>query len=184
MMRLIMFKDKEKEYIMKKITESQLREIVKESVRQVLETKEKHLLMEMPLPRATYKERVDNGLPQIFINWCLVRYRTITETLPYKKHWQGEFRGHMYAISRLSIKGNDSIDTRRKVLSEILRENDYDNPQFLTLTVCNKFIEEDLDIESDAFAATISDCIQSIWNIFELILKRDVQEINNYAETI
>ena len=167
-----------------RITESQLREIVKESVKQVLESRKKHLLMEMPLPRATYKERVDAGLPQIFINWCLVRYRTITETLPYKKHWQGEFRGHMYAISRLSIKGNDSIDTRRKVLSEILSENDYDNPQFLTLTVCNKFIEENLDIESDAFITTISDCIQSIWSIFELILKRDVQEINNYVETI
>jgi len=167
-----------------KITETQLREIVKESVKQVLESRKKHLLIEMPLPRATYKERVDAGLPQIFINWCLVRYRTITETLPYKKHWQGEFRGHMYAISRLSIKGNDSIDTRRKVLSEILSENDYDNPQFLTLTVCNKFIEENLDIESDAFITTISDCIQSIWSIFELILKRDVQEINNYVETI
>ena len=47
-----------------KITETQLREIVKESVKQVLESRKKHLLIEMPLPRATYKERVDAGLPQ------------------------------------------------------------------------------------------------------------------------
>lgn len=136
------------------------------------------------LPRATYKERVDAGLPQVLTSWCLVRYCTITGTLSNKEHWKGEFLGHMYAISWPSIKGNDSFDARRKVLSEILYENDYDHPQFLTLTVCNKFITEGLDIKSDAFLSTVSDCIQNIRRIFELILKRDVQEINDYAKTI
>jgi hypothetical protein len=167
-----------------KLTDAQLREIVSETVKKVLGENGKHLIMEMPLPRARYKERVDSELPQVFTNWCLVRFRTITDTLPYKKHWKDEFRGHMYATSRLAISSDDSISTRRKVFSEILNEYDYGNPQFLTLTVCNKFIEENLDIRSEAFADTIADCIKSIHNIIDLILERDVQAIRNYTETI
>ena len=69
-----------------KLTDAQLREIVSETVKKVLGENGKHLIMEMPLPRARYKERVDSELPQVFTNWCLVRFRTITDTLPYKKH--------------------------------------------------------------------------------------------------
>ena len=46
----------------------------------------------MPYPRGKYKDKVDAELPQVFINYCLVRYRTLTNTEPYKKHWKGEMR--------------------------------------------------------------------------------------------
>lgn len=166
-----------------RLTESQLKGIVAETVKQVLN--EKHLLMEMPYPRNVYKDIIDSELPQVFTNWCLTRYRTITNTEEVKKHWQGEFRGHMYTISRFSIKKkNDSEETRRKVLLEVMRENDFDNPQFMTLTVCNKFIEENIAINTESFQQTIVDCIANIGVIFDLILSRDVIRIDQYAETI
>ena len=165
-----------------RLTESQLKGIVAETVKQVLN--EKHLLMEMSYPRNVYKDKMDSELPQVFINWCLTRYRTITNTEQLKKHWQGEFCDHMYTISRFSIEKNDSEATRRKVLLEVLWENDFDNPQFMTLTVCNKFIEENIDVKTEFFQQTVEDCIANIGQIFDLILSRDVIRIARYAETI
>lgn len=161
-----------------------IRKAIRESVKKVLEEKKKGLLLEMPYPRSTYKSKVDSELPQIFINWCLVRYRTITNTEPYKKHWKGKTRGHMFNAARYTLKGNDSIETRRKVFNELLNENDYSQPQTMNLVICNKFIEEQIDIETDEYEQVIIDCINSIQKIFELILKRNIQEITSYIETI
>ena len=165
-----------------RLTESQLKGIVAETVKQVLN--EKHLLKEMSYPRNVYKDKMDSELPQVFINWCLTRYRTITNTEQLKKLWQGEFRDHMCTISRFSIEKNDSEATRRKVLLEVLRENDFVNPQFMTLTVCNKFIEENIDVKTEFFQQTVEDCIANIGLLFDLILSREVIRIARYAETI
>ena len=117
-----------------RLTESQLKGIVAETVKQVLN--EKHLLMEMSYPRNVYKDKMD------------------------------------------------SEATRRKVLLEVLRENDFDNPQFMTLAVCNKFIEENIDVKTEFFQQTVEDCIANIGLLFDLILSRDVIRIARYAETI
>ena len=164
--------------------ETKIREIIRESVRKVLNEKKKGLIIEMPYPRGTYKDKIDSELPQIFINWCLVRYRTITNTEPYKKHWKGKTRGHIYTAARYSLKGNDSIETRRKIFNELLSENDYNLPQTMNLVICNKFIEEQIDLESEEYEQVIIDCINNIQNIFELILNRNVKDINAYVETI
>lgn len=169
---------------MVKINEEHLRAIIRESVQKALEEQEKGLLMEMPYPRNVYKEKMDAELPQVLTNWCLVRYRTITGTEQYKKHWKGKVRGHMYTMARFSLKGNDSIDTRRKILYEILNDNDYDDPKYLNLTVCNKFIEEQIDIKSREYETCLIDCINSLNQIFETILSRDIETINQYVETI
>ena len=57
-----------------KLNEVELRRLIKESVKQVLESKEKQILLEMAFSRKIYKEKVDNEIPQILTNWCLVRY--------------------------------------------------------------------------------------------------------------
>ncbi len=164
--------------------EAKIREIIRESVKKVLEEKKRGLIVEMPYPRGTYKDTVDSELPQVFINWCLVRHRTITNTESYKKHWKGKTRGHMFTAARYSLKGNDSIETRRKVFNEILLENDYNLPQTMNLVICNKFIEEHIDIESKEYEQVIIDCINNIQTIFELILNRNVQDISSYVESI
>lgn len=48
----------------------------------------------------------------------------------------------MYTISRFSIKKNDSEETRRKVLLEVLREN--------------------IDVKTEFFQQTVVDCIVNI----------------------
>lgn len=142
------------------------------------------LLIEMSLPQNIYKDRINSILPQVFINWCLIRYCSISGQEQLKKHWKDELRGHLYSLSRLSIKKNDSETTRKKVFLEVLRENDFDDPQFMTLTICNKFIEEKINIHSTEFEDAVLNCIKSIEDIFNLILSRNIDEINNYVEMI
>ena len=62
-----------------KLNEVELRRLIKESVKQVLESKEKQILLEMAFSRKIYKEKVDNEIPQILTNWCLVRYCSYIE---------------------------------------------------------------------------------------------------------
>lgn len=166
------------------ISEIELKQIVQKTIREVLENKQRGLIMEMPFPRSVYKERVDAEFPQVLTNWSLVHYCTITNTESYKKHWKGKFRGHMYAIARLEVKGGDSPQKRQKVLAEIIEENNFLSPKVMTLTICNKFIEEKIDIHSQEFIQVINDCINSLQELCTLILNRDVDAINQYAESI
>ena len=167
-----------------KINEQEIRKLIRESVRTVLEERKKGLLLEMPLHRNVYKERVDSILPQVLTNWCLVRYCTLSETERYKKHWKDKLRGHLYTVSRLGIKGNDSIESREKVFEEILDDNDYDIPHILNMTVCNKFIKEKINIESEEYETALMDCITNLNSLFKLILNRNIQEINSYVDKI
>lgn len=90
----------------------------------------------------------------------------------------------MLSISRYFIKQNDNIPAREKVFNEIWNENDFSNPQYLIFTICNKFIEEIIDIESDEFKRTISDCIDASNDIINYLLQRDVSKMQEYVETI
>lgn len=167
-----------------KITESELRSIIKESVKKVLEGREKILLLEMPLHRKNYKERLTNELPQVIVNWCLVHYCTIVGQERLKEHWKGELRGCIFNMSSLSIKENDSVEKRLKVLSEIWVEDDYDKPENLTLKVCNKFINEKININSEEYITTIQDCLNCKDGLFNVILSRDIEMTRDYVDSI
>lgn len=167
-----------------RLTEKEQRKMIRESVKKVLEENKKGLIVEMPYHRGKYKDKVDAELPQVFTNWCLARYCTIKNIESHKKHWKENIKGHMRTAARYNLKGNDSIESRRKIFNEILSENDYDMPQFMSLTVCNKFIEEQINIKSEEYEQTIIDCIKNIRDIFELILNRNIQDIDSYADSI
>lgn len=172
--------DKEKD----KLSESQLRKIIKESVRQVLEAREKHLLMEMPYPRKSYKEKIENIIPQILINWCLVHYCTITQREQLKKHWKGELRGFLETAARYSIKGNDALETRLKIFTEVWNEGDFSQPNSMNLTIHNKFYEEGINTKTNEYATVIIDCINKIQEVFNAILSRNTDTIAEYVDTI
>lgn len=161
-----------------------IRKLIKKSVREAIERCEDGLLLEMAFPRKTYKEKIDSLIPQILENWCLIRYCTITDNVENKSHWADELSGYLLTISRYSIKGNDAITKRAKVLSEIWNENDYDKPKFLNMTIANKFMKEKIDISSPEYKQVIEDCIASKDEIFDVVLLRDVQQINNYTRQI
>lgn len=100
------------------------------------------MLNEMALPLKNYKDKVDSLIPQILENWCLAHYCSIIGKTEYQIHWSDELRSNLLTASRFSIKGNDSVETRMKVLQELWSENDYNQAQFLNMTVVNKFIKE------------------------------------------
>ena len=167
-----------------KLNEEQLRKIIRESIQQVLDWQNGDLLLEMAFPRKVYKEKINDVLIQILINWCLVRYCTLANRETVKSHWQGELRGHLLTASRLAIRKNDSAETRLKVLNEVWGDNDFSNPHYLNMAVCNKFLKEHIDIKSTEYEQTIIDCISDIQNIFDVILTRDIYVIRKYIETI
>ena len=69
------------------INEEILHKTLKEEIQKVIESnKNRELLNEMALPRKNYKKRLDELIPQVLENWCLVHYCTIIGQTQYKKH--------------------------------------------------------------------------------------------------
>lgn len=167
------------------VDEKKLKEIIKESIREILEENKRLFLVEMAFSRNDYKEKIDSLFPQILENWCLVRYCSIVGGIVTKNHWVNELRGYLVGASRYIVKKNDSIRTRRKVLDEIWDENDYSIPKILNMTVINKMFDESaIDTESEEYKQTITDCINAKQDIFNAILLRDAQSIKEYVEQI
>ena len=166
------------------LSDAQMRELIAESVKQVLEAREKHLLMGMAFPRGEYKRKIEGELPQILVNWCLVHYCTITGNPLSKEKWKGELREDLATASRYSIKGNDDPERRSKVFNEVWEENDFSLPNAINLTVNNKFYEEGIDVKSDEYATTLIDCISNAQGIFNAILSRNTDTIRQYVEKI
>ena len=59
------------------------------------------------------------------------------------------------------MKGNDSIEARQKVFEEVWADEDYNNPQLLTMVIANKFINEGIDVNSESVTRSIMDCIKA-----------------------
>lgn len=167
-----------------KLSEAQMREIIAETVRQVLDARERNMLMGMAYPKGVYKRKINDELPHILIDWCLVHYCTITGISLSKEHWKEGLREHLAAVARYAIKRNDAPDKRRKVFNEVWEENDFSMPGNINLTVYNKFYEEGIDVKSDDYATTLIDCISNAQDIFKAILSRNTDAITQYVETI
>ena len=158
---------------------------LEEDIQKVLEyNKNRESMFEIAIPRKNYKKRIDDLVPRLFECWCLAHYCTIVGQTQDRKHWTDELRQQLITISRLSIKGNDSEESRKKVLQEIWDENDYDVPMFLNLTVVNRFIQEHIDEKSELYGQVIEDCINSKQNIFDAILSRNADAIVEYVNLI
>lgn len=167
-----------------KYTESQLREAIRESVRKVIEARERHILLGMPLPMGLYKRRIEDGLPEILISWCLVRYCTVSGRLLSKENWQEELRKTIENAAAYSIKGDDSADKRRKVFEEVWEDNDFEMPNVINLIVNERFYKEGIDTRSEEYSTTLIDCMANAQGILNAILSRNMEVIKRYVETI
>lgn len=164
--------------------ENKLKSIISEEIGELQKENHKKILNEMTFPRKTYKEKIDSLIPQLLEKWCLIHYCTITGGGESKNNWRNELRVCFNTISRFLIKENDSMKSRLKVLTEIWDDNDFSNPTFLDLTIANKFIKENIGIDTTEYGKVISDCINSAQNIFDVILSRDILLIAKYVKTI
>lgn len=59
------------------ISENKLHSILKDAIIEVLNENKKLLLSEMAVKRNEYKAKIDNLMPQVLENWCLVHYSTL-----------------------------------------------------------------------------------------------------------
>lgn len=159
---------------------------IRDEIKKILEerNKSKNEILEMPIPRNSYENYINGLIPQLLENWCLVRHCTLSNNTRYKKHWQYELIGRFITISRLSIKGNDSVATRKKVLEKIWSDNYFTIPLFLSLIIANKFLKENINIIDGTHGKVLSDCIKEQNNIFNVILSRDIDVIVSYVKSI
>lgn len=82
------------------------------------------------------------------------------------------------------MKGNDSIEARKKVFEEVWADEDYNNPQLLTMVIANKFINEGIDVNSESVTCSIMDCINAKSDIIGVILLRDINKITQYVQSL
>lgn len=166
------------------ITEGELRAMINSAVEIVMEQYKRELLTEMPFPRGEYKAKVDDRIPQVITNWCLVRYCTLTGRIATKNHWQNELITHIESIARLSIKGNNKKSARTKVLNEIWYDNDYNTYKAINFTIHGKFLDENINTNTHAYIVSINDFIRDAHNLFDVILSEDENRIEEYARNI
>lgn len=161
-----------------------IRRIVREQIRSMIEAEKSGLLVEMALRRKVYKNRIDNLMPQVIENWCLVHYCTLSGNNLYKEHWKSELRGYIVSIFRLAIKDNNSEKSRNHVFSEIWIENEFDEPSIIDYVINTKFKREKIDTTTETYADIIADFVFSQKKLIEVMLSKDYNVLDSYLETI
>ena len=106
---------------MKKITESQLKEIINESVNDVLNRI--GMINEMAVPLKTYRARVDGLRFQLVENWCLCKWcQLFNPECENFAHWITELKACIDNLKFLDIK--NGIDKRITLIKMMNRDND------------------------------------------------------------
>lgn len=79
-----------------------------------------YLLTEMAYERKMFKALLTNSSQQIIEKWCLVRYSTISgDKQEYVSNWRNELIAYLSNAASNKIKGNNSVLSRKKAISEV-----------------------------------------------------------------
>ena len=106
---------------MEKITESQLKEAVNETVNDVLNRI--GIINEMAVPLKTYRARVDGLRFQLVENWCLCKWCQLFNLECEKfAHWVTELKTCIDNLKFLDIKNN--IDKRKTLIKMLVKDYD------------------------------------------------------------
>lgn len=161
-----------------RLLEEKIRRIVKEELRM--------LLLEMPLPRRRWKQKIDDLLDQIIQNWCLVHYCTLINREALKKHWkEDELQTYLTKCASYKIDGNNSVKGRLKALNEVWAERDFaTDVNCINLIVNTKFRKEHIDVNSPIYQQCIEDCSWHTSQIISVIANANVEDIINYTNSI
>ena len=165
--------------------EAQVRRIVEETVYRML-TENNALVMEMAVPRKEFKRKIDSLLNQIAENWCLIRFCQENETHKENiNHWKIELRAYFVTIARNKIAGDNKFMTRYKAIKEtILNDNEFDNIENIEYRVSTKFMEENLDYETDMFKDVCKEFQDDLEMLYRVLAKGDIGEIQMYINKI
>lgn len=126
---------------MKKITESQLKEIINETVNDVLNRI--GMINEMAVPLKTYRARVDGLRFQLVENWCLCKWcQLFNPECENFAHWITELKACIDNLKFLDIK--DGIDKRKTLIKMLVTDYDYNNANMIERIIRGKFVRENL----------------------------------------
>ena len=162
------------------ITNDRIKDIVYESIYKMLnETK----LFEYLIHREKYVDICHDLSYQIFENWCLIRYCTITNRELTKEHWKSELYVYLSKISRNGMKSNNTISSREKAIRQGFDMGDLFNiTDSLYKSVKKKFLKENININDNLLSNILSDFSNSIIEIVHILsINGDIDE---YIETI
>ena len=126
---------------MEKITETQLKEAINETVNDVL--KRIGIINEMAVPLKTYRARVDGLRFQLVENWCLCKWCQLFNPECEKfAHWVTELKTCIDNLKFLDIKNN--IDKRKTLIKMLVKDYDYDNANMIERIIRGKFVRENI----------------------------------------
>lgn len=167
------------------IDEKYLKLIINESVMRIVkEELGKYCLNEMAMPLSDYKWRIENLIPQLVENWCLVSYcRLSGKNIRDKNHWQSELYATLKAMAAYRTARGNKAETREKALYSIFSMLEIDrDEQAVNLLIYKKFHDENLPTEGEIYNAVIQDFISSIREIVDVILSQSPAEVLNYVK--
>lgn len=157
---------------MKKITESQLKEIINETVNDVLNRI--GMINEMAVSLKTYRARVDGLRFQLVENWCLCKYcQLFNPECENFAHWITELKACIDNLKFLDIK--NGINKRKTLIKMLVRDYDYDNANMIERIIRGKFVRENLTDNTQK----VQTCIAFADNIFGLIDAISMESIDS-----
>ena len=143
---------------------------LEKEVEKLLECRKQGLIMEMALPRKIVKQKIEELFPQIIQNWCLIHYANISgEKTILINHWKNELMTHLSNAISYQIKDNNSYDSRKKIVNQIILDFDYTDYSIIDLKVWTKFKKENIDVKSKNYAKTLFDFVNALNDITHLI---------------
>lgn len=144
-------------------------------------------LFEMAYDRKQFKALIENLSYQIYENWCLIKYCSITgNKKQLKNHWKNKLRSYLTKICKAVFKLNRT-NALKEVLIDLM-EFDNNKDEHLFLWLYDKFFEEGIDIydEQETINEIIEDWqIYGLEDIIEILANsKNIIKIRDYIDSI
>lgn len=154
-----------------KITEERLKEIINESVNDVLNRI--GMINEMAVPLKVYKARVDALRFQLVENWCLCKWcQLFNPDCENFAHWITELKTCINNLKFLDIK--NGIDKRRTLIRMLVNDYDYNSANMIERIIRGKFVLENIINNTQK----VKVCTEFADNINELIEAISIEAID------
>lgn len=164
--------------------EEKIKRIVKEQVEAYILD---NVLLEYAFPRKHFIKQVGNLFPQIIIHWCLIKHNRIIDNKATIQHWKNELLTWFSRIMKLTLKGNDSFETREKAIKEVISLYDYhNNVTAIKYTILPKFYNEGIKIDYDdeILNDVVNQFFNDLGNIVSILSNKDFKQLYQYLESL
>ena len=163
-------------------------EIDRDKLHNIIKEEIKKYLTEYADPRNRFIKRVDDVVPQLVENWCLVHYCTLCneDINQCKNHWKIELRTSFISIGNRKLVGNNSVQGRYKALEEGFSYSELLTDYNTSYNYCiEKFDKEKIKWEdNNLYNQCIKDLIENYSIIINLLADFNLHNIIEYINTI